>query len=67
MGSQLETETWQLGKVQPNKINKSLTYPTHTNYWAPLLDKIKETEEEHEMNAVISKQPQPEAKTNKWT
>jgi hypothetical protein len=59
---------WQLGKMQLNKVNKSLTYPTTMNYWAPLLDKIDKTEAEHEeMNAIITKQLQPEAKTNKWT
>ncbi len=68
MGPQLELEMWQPGKVQLNKITKSLTYLTNTNYWAPLLEKIEESEEEHEeMNAVTSKQPQPETKTNKWT
>jgi hypothetical protein len=57
---------WQLGKVQLNKINKSLTHLTIMNYWAPLLDKIDKTEEEQEeTNAIITKQPQPEAKTNK--
>jgi hypothetical protein len=54
---------WQLGKAKLNKVNKSLTYPTITNYWAPLLDKIGSTEVEHEeTNAIITKQPQPEAK-----
>jgi hypothetical protein len=33
------------------------------NYWAPVLDKINETELEHEKtNAIITKQPQSEAK-----
>jgi hypothetical protein len=60
----------QLEKVQLSKITRtSHTYPTATNYWAPLLSSIDKTdEEEHkEANTMIAKQDTPEMKTNKWT
>jgi hypothetical protein len=49
---------WQPGKVQLSKITRtSHTYPTATNYWAPLLSSIDETDkEEHkEVNTMIAK------------
>jgi hypothetical protein len=44
MGSTIETETWQPGKVIPNKLNTNITYLTVTNYWTPLYKNNKEEE-----------------------
>jgi hypothetical protein len=44
MGSTIETETWQPGKVIPNKLNTNITYLAVANYWTPLYKNNKEEE-----------------------
>ncbi len=62
MGSQVETEVWQPGKVLLNKINNA--HLNATNYWAPLQsDETEADDEKEEANNIDNKQI---PKSNKW-
>ncbi len=50
MGSQVETEMWQPGKVLLNK--KNTPHQNATNYWTPLQLDEDENEEEEETEEV---------------
>jgi hypothetical protein len=71
VGSAIETEVWQPGKVLNKNTNH--TYPDVMNYWAPL-ETIKEeddTEPEHinsitTFNKIKTKLTQDKL-VNKWT
>ena len=67
MGSSVEAETWQPGKVVSNKLNTIITYPAAMNYWTPLYehkDKLMTMEEEINMTRITHT---PKPTTNKWT
>jgi hypothetical protein len=68
VGSAIETENWQPGKVL-NKITTSLTYPAVDNYWTPLqTHKNKEEEEQEEqIHMINSTKMKTNDKSNKWT
>ncbi len=72
MGSAIETETWQPGKVL-YKIDTNHTYPDVMNYWAPLetIEEEDDTEPEH-INSIttfneMKTKVTPEKVGNKWT
>ncbi len=48
MGSSIESETWQPGKVKTSKLNMNISYPAVMNYWTPLYENNKEEELEQE-------------------
>ena len=66
MGSLIENENWQPGKVL-DKIKMNNTYLEVNNYWTPLQQEEDEEEEEPEtqinMTHIIKTTPQG----NKWT
>jgi hypothetical protein len=69
MGSAIETENWQPGKVL-NKTTTSHTYPTVNNYWTPLqTNKNKDEEEHEEQNHMINSTQMKinDKESNKWT
>jgi hypothetical protein len=68
VGSSIESETWQPGKVIANKLNTNITYPAATNYWTPLYkndDKEEPKEEIQKLQQSTKAEQQP--KSNKWT
>ena len=64
MGSQVETEVWQPGKMLSNKITTDNAYLTATNYWTPLKTGENEEDEETEEANKIDNNQIP--KSNKW-
>ncbi len=73
MGSAIETETWQPGKVL-DKIKANHTYPDVTNYWAPLytIQEDDNTGEEEQINSINTPSKKKIQETleragNKWT
>ena len=48
MGSQVESEVWQPGKVTLDKITTNHTYLAATNYWTPLQSNDSEEDEKEE-------------------
>ena len=56
MGSQVESEVWQPGKVILDKITANHAYLAATNYWTPLQsNEIEEDEKEEEEEALHKK------------
>ncbi len=54
--------------ISKNKIMMNHTYPTTTNYWAPLNDDTDEEKDDIEqINIIQVKQPVVNTKSNKWT
>jgi hypothetical protein len=49
------------------KIKTNHTYLATTNYWAPLHDEDKESQQEEQINIVETKQLVANTKENKWT
>ncbi len=62
----MESETWQPGKVIPNKMNMANTYLATTNYWAPL-HKAEEDDIADQTNTIPTAQTIKNTKSNKWT
>jgi hypothetical protein len=64
VGSSVETEMWQPGKVLSNKITTDNAYLVATNNWTPLQsNETEEDEETEEANNIVNKQI---PKSNKW-
>jgi hypothetical protein len=64
MGSQIEAEMWQPGKVILNKIESNHTYLAATNYWTPLQSNDNETDDETREANDIHKTPTNETPTS---